>query len=114
YETAEKMLRFNLSEQLSIEGQIQAHTKLFSLLIEKNSSAYYPEIKKEFEKQILQYREKGGNPFPLELQYAHFLAFKMEKEEEGLNNLEDLLKSPLRKRQEAHARMVAADILVLQ
>ncbi len=114
YETAEKMLRFNLSEQPSIEGQIQAHSKLFSLLIEKNSSASYPEIKKEFEKQILQYREKGGNPFPLELQYAHFLAFKMEKEEEGLNNLEDLLKSPLRKRQEAHARMVAADILVLQ
>lgn len=114
FDTAEKMLTFNLEEQTDLDRKIEAHALLFDVKIEKSTADSYPEIKKEFEEHIKQYQADGGNPFPLQLQYAHFLAFKVDQEQEGLSLLEGLLKTPLPALQQAQTKMIAADILVLQ
>lgn len=73
------------------------------------------------EKEVIKTRyeallaEQGTGPLTVSLQidYAHFVAFKMNQIQEGISYLKDRLKEPRARFDEARLKMELADILVL-
>ncbi len=109
---ATEMLQFNLEKQTSLGSKMLAHSKLFKVQIQKAAPQDYPQIDKDFIRSIELYKTAGGSPFILRIQYAEFLALKMDRKEDALALLQKELKTDLSDQQEAKAKMLAADILV--
>ena len=71
----------------------------------------YDKVEKQFEDLLDQYG-RGRLTYLLQIDYNHFIAFKMGKKELATTNLKDLIKEKLTPYQEARVKMELADILV--
>lgn len=112
-ETSRDIFSFVLDNTSDIELQIQAHTFLMSMKIDKATEKEYAGIGAELDKLISQY---GIIPFSLPLQtlQAHFVTFNQNNPEQGKNILKGALELQLNKYQIADVKMELADILLFE
>ncbi len=71
----------------------------------------YPSVALEFESLLNTYGF-DIQTYMLQIDYNHFLAFSMGRNDEAISNLKKLAKSPMTSYQEARVKMELADILV--
>ncbi|WP_298137990.1 tetratricopeptide repeat protein [Flavobacterium sp.] len=113
-ETAAKdILGFVLENTKDLDLQIQSHSYLMEMKIDKSQSKDYPLINQELDNLI---KEFGVSPFTLSLLKlkAHFSAFNLKDAETGKIILKNVLEMPLNKQQVAEIKMELADILLFE
>ena len=112
-ETAKEILTFVLENTKDLDLQIQSHSYLIEMKIEKSQPTDYQTINSELDNLI---KEFGISPYSLSLLKlkAHFVSFKLKKAEEGKVLLKNVLELPLRPNQMAEIKMELADILLFE
>lgn len=90
---------------------LQAEQMLIDIQIQTAGPKDYEGIKKKFEHLISEYGS-GADTYLLQIDYNHFIAFKMNKKDEAIKNLRTFLKEQISNFQEARVKMELADILV--
>lgn len=112
-ESATEIINFVLENTQDIDLQIFAHSFLMENKIKKATEKDYPTINAELE---LLLKKFGISPYSLSLQtlQAHFVAFNMNKPEQGKAILKKILELPINKFQEAVIKMELADILLYE
>ncbi len=111
-ETAKELVSFIISETTSSNILIQANQLLLDMKLSTAKASDFTGIKKDFEEVLSQYG-KGLETMAIQIDYANFLAFKINEIEEAKQLLNTLSKSPLNNFQQAAIKMTLADILVL-
>ncbi len=112
-EAATEILQFVLDNTQDIDLQIQAHSYLMEMKIDKVQEKDYPLIKAEIDELIKKY---GENPFSLSLLkiQAYFTTFKLNNPNEGKAILKNLLNMQLNRNQLAEIKMELADVLLFE
>lgn len=110
---ATEILGFVLQNTKDLDLQIQSHSYLIEMKIDKAQPKDYSAINLELDNLI---KEFGVSPFTLSLLKikAHFVAFNMKDPETGKVILKNVLEMPLNKIQLAEAKMELADILLFE
>ena len=112
-ETAKEVVSFIIEETNSPNILLQANHLLLEMKIDTEPKQAFPAIKTEFEALFANFG-KGKETLNLQLNYAKFLAFKMENPAEAITLLEELSGQGLSNFEQAAVKMGLADILVLQ
>ncbi len=112
-ETAKDIFGFVLENTQDMDLQIQAHTFLMAMKIEKAAEKDFPAIRSELELLLKQF---GISPFSLSLQtlQAHFVTFSLKNPTQGKAILKTTLDLPLNKYEAADVKMELADILLYE
>lgn len=112
-EAATEILGFVLQNTKDLDLQIQSHSYLIEMKIDKAQPKDYPAINLELDNLI---KEFGVSPFTLSLLKikAHFVAFNMKDPETAKVILKNVLEMPLNKIQLSEAKMELADILLFE
>ena len=112
-ETAKEILGFVLENTKDLDLQIQSHSYLMEMKIEKALPKDYAAINLELDNLI---KEFGVSPYSLELLKlkAHFVTFNLKKPEEGKAILKNVLEMPLKPNQASEIKMELADILLFE
>ncbi len=112
-EAAKEILGFVLENTKDLDLQIQSHSYLMEMKIDKALPKDYPAINLELDNLI---KEFGVSPFSLSLLKikAHFVTFNMKDAETGKIILKNVLEMPLNRDQLAEVKMELADILLFE
>ena len=112
-EAATEILGFVLQNTKDLDLQIQSHSYLMEMKIDKAQPKDYPAINLELDNLI---KEFGVSPFTLSLLKikAHFATFNLKDPETGKTILKNVLEMPLNREQIADAKMELADILLFE
>ena len=112
-EAAKEILGFVLENTKDLDLQIQSHSYLMEMKIDKALPKDYPAINLELDNLI---KEFGVSPFSLSLLKikAHFVTFNMKDAETGKVILKNVLEMPLNRDQVAEVKMELADILLFE
>ena len=112
-EAAKEILGFVLENTKDLDLQIQSHSYLMEMKIDKALTKDYPAINLELDNLI---KEFGVSPFSLSLLKikAHFVTFNMKDAETGKIILKNVLEMPLNRDQVAEVKMELADILLFE
>ncbi|MEH6408279.1 MAG: tetratricopeptide repeat protein [Leeuwenhoekiella sp.] len=111
-EISEEILTFIVESTFNQDIKLSAEQKLLELKVKISSNTDYASIKKRYE-DLLQLYGKTPQTLSLQIAFAHFLAFKYNQQDEAISYLQQALKLPISKYQEARAKMELADIFVL-
>lgn len=111
YPAARETINYIIEHAELPETKLQGQQFLLEIDIATAAPKQYEVIRKKFESLIDEY---GLNPITslLQIEYNHFLAFKMNLRKEAISNLQTLLKERMNNFQEARVKMELADILV--
>jgi tetratricopeptide (TPR) repeat protein len=111
--SATEILGFVLENTKDLDLQIEAHTYLMKMKIQKAQPKDYPAISQELDNLI---KEFGVSPFSLPLLNlkAHFSAFTLKDPETGKFILKNILEMPIDREQLAETKMELADILLFE
>ena len=111
--SATEILGFVLENTKDLDLQIEAHTYLMKMKIQKAQAKDYPAISQELDNLI---KEFGVSPFSLPLLNlkAHFSAFTLNDPETGKVILKNILEMPIDREQIAATKMELADILLFE
>jgi tetratricopeptide (TPR) repeat protein len=112
-ETALEILDFIIAETPQKEVELQAHQLKLNILRESLPKDKLFEIEPAYQKLLDNYG-MGLNTLSLQIDYANFLAFDLERAKEGEDILRSFLEKDLKKLEEAALKMALADILVLE
>ncbi len=113
-ETAKEILNYTI-ETAAVESQkLNAYELLLAIEIEHISSAQEKEEIDNYFQEVFQQYGKARNTLGLQLQYAKFLAFNNNQNEEAKTLLRNALEENINRFEEARTKMVLADILVLE
>jgi tetratricopeptide (TPR) repeat protein len=107
------ILDYMIQETQSVNIRYLAQSLKIKLKADAATASEYAAIKTEFQ-ELLDVYGTGKETFRLQLDYADFLAFKMDQADEGSALLVALEKTSLSNFQKADVKMLLADILVLQ
>jgi tetratricopeptide (TPR) repeat protein len=112
-EAAKEILGFVLENTKDLDLQVQSHSYLMEMKIDKALPKDYPAINLELDNLI---KEFGVSPFSLSLLKikAHFVTFNMKDAETGKVILKNVLEMPLNRDQVAEVKMELADILLFE
>ncbi len=112
-DSALEILGFVLENTKDLDLQIQSHTYLMQMKIDKSQPNDYSAINLELDKLI---KEFGVSPFTLSLLKikAHFATFNLKDAETGKSILKNVLEMPINRDQTAEAKMELADILLFE
>ncbi len=112
-DAALEILGFVLENTKDLDLQIQSHTYLLQMKIDKSQPKDYSVINLELDKLI---KEFGVSPFTLSLLKikAHFATFNLKDAETGKSILKNVLEMPINRDQTAEAKMELADILLFE
>lgn len=112
-EAAKEILGFVLENTKDLDLQIQSHSYLMEMKIDKALPKDYPAINLELDNLI---KEFGVSPFSLSLLKikAHFVTFNMKDAETGKVILKNVLEMTLNRDQVAEVKMELADILLFE
>lgn len=113
YDVAKEILEFVLENTKDLDLIIQANSYLIKMKIEKAQEKDFAAINTEIE-NLLKQSETGSNTLSLQLMQAHFVAFNMQKSEEGKAIIKKVLELQLNDYDVAKAKMELADILLYQ
>ncbi|WP_034919892.1 tetratricopeptide repeat protein [Gillisia sp. CAL575] len=111
-ETAKELVSFIIAETTSPTIIIQANQLLLDMKLSTAKASDFTGLKKDFEKLLSEFG-RGLETMAIQIDYANFLAFKMNEIDEAKELLNTLSKSPLNNFQQAAIKMTLADILVL-
>ena len=111
-ETALEILDFIIEETPQEEVKLQAQQLRLNILKETLPREKYSEIETAYQ-QLFDYYGTGVNTLSLQIDYANFLAFDLQRGEEAEKLLRGLLEQDLQKLEEAALKMALSDILVL-
>lgn len=111
-ETALEILDFIIEETPQEEVKLQAQQLRLNILKEILPREKYPEVETAYQ-QLFDSYGTGVNTLSLQIDYANFLAFDLQRGEEAEKLLRGLLEQDLQKLEEAALKMALADILVL-
>lgn len=111
YDNAVPIVNFLIENSPSPESKLKGHQYLMKISLKTTSEKDYDKVKKQFE-ELFETYGLGRSTYLLQIDYNHFLAFKMDKKEEAITNLKTLAKEKLTSYQEARVKMELADILV--
>jgi len=110
--TAKEILNYTIEEAPTTDQKIRAYELLFEIEIAQlSSSKEKQELQQKFEELFTVYG-KERETLAVQLQFANFLAFKLNKNEEAKALLSQALELRLNRFDEARTKMVLADILV--
>lgn len=112
FQAAQETITYIIDNALTPQQRLQGQQMLLEIEVVTATQKQFPEIKKKFDDLLTEYG-KGMETYLLQIDYNHFLAFKLNKKEEAISNLKTLLKERMNNFQEAQIKMELADILVL-
>ena len=112
-EAAKEILGFVLENTKDLDLQIQSNSYLMQMKVDKSVPKDYPAINLELDNLIKQF---GVSPFTLSLLKlkAHFVAFNLNKPEEGKMILKKVLEMSLKPTEASDIKMELADILLYE
>lgn len=102
-----------IDESRTKRPKIEAATALMQLKIKQADDEQLAALEKDFEGYLNKFG-KGKNTEKLQLDFARFLAFKLEKIDRAKNMINALLDKNLYRFSEGKAKLLLADILVLE
>ncbi|HEA30341.1 MAG TPA: tetratricopeptide repeat protein [Leeuwenhoekiella sp.] len=108
-----EILEFIIDETTNHGIKLSAQQKLLEVRVKQAKQVDFKSIKADFE-QLMAENGKTAQTLSLQIAYAHFLGFQMDRKEEATVFLKETLKLPLSRFQEARAKMELADLLVLE
>lgn len=113
YDEAQEIIGYAIEEAPSPTFNFQARHFLLNLKLETAEKSDYSKLEKEFQQLLAEF---GYNSESLDLQidYANFLAFSMDKKEEAINLLKQTSETSTSDFDKAKVKMALADILVMQ
>ncbi|RMA66218.1 tetratricopeptide repeat protein [Ulvibacter antarcticus] len=111
YENAVPVVEFIIDNSATPEAKLQGYQYLLQIALKTTPEKEYASVKKQFEDLFETYGD-GAETYLLQIDYNHFLAFKMGEKEIAISNLKKLSKSRLTSYQEARIKMELGDILV--
>ncbi|MAP55837.1 tetratricopeptide repeat protein [Altibacter sp.] len=111
YENARAMVDFVIENAATAESKLQGHQFLMKIELATATPKDYDSVSAKFE-QLLDTYGRGSQTYLLQIEYNHFLAFKVGKKEAAVTHLKELLAQRLTAYQEARVKMELADILV--
>ena len=111
-ETAKDIVSFIIAETTSPNILIQANQLLLDMKLSTAKEPDFKDLENDFQKLLSEFGT-GLETMAIQIDYANFLAFKMNKIEEAKQLLNTLSKASINNFQEAGIKMVLADILVL-
>ncbi|HET8808668.1 MAG TPA: tetratricopeptide repeat protein [Flavobacteriaceae bacterium] len=111
-ETATEILNYLIENEITVDGKLRAHGILMNLKVENATEKEHSEIETDFQ-QLFSTYGKNAATFPLQIEYANFMAFHQDKKQEAIALLKKLLEENLNKFDQAKAKIKLADILVL-
>ena len=114
YEAAQDILIFIKENIVNIDTRLEAEQKLLQVAIATAATTQEREaIQQRYEEVLKEF--KGVNRIiPLQIDYAHFLAFDRNQSSAAIAYLKELVATPQRRFDEARIKMELADILVLE
>jgi len=114
-EAAREIYNYLITNEDIIARKIEAQAALLQLEINEATAKEYQKIEEDFQQVFEAYTQASSTEiFPIQLQYAQFLAFQKGDKNSALAKLDTLLNSRINRYEEAQAKMIKADILVLQ
>lgn len=114
-EAAREIYNYLITNEDIIARKIEAQAALLQLEINEATAKEYQKIEEDFQQVFEAYTQASSTEiFPIQLQYAQFLAFQKGDKNSALAKLDNLLNSRINRYEEAQAKMVKADILMLQ
>lgn len=114
YEDATEILTFLKENIVNEDVLLEAEQKLIQIAVKRATTTKENEaIKKRFESILDQYGMVAFT-IPIQIDYAHFLAFNMGNPDEAITYLKKAIKKPLGRFGEARLKIELADILVLK
>ncbi|CAL68445.1 tetratricopeptide repeat protein [Christiangramia forsetii] len=113
YETAEEIISYAIEESPSRTFHLQARHFLLKIQLETTKSGDYTKVESDFKSLLDEY---GYNTETLDIQidYANFMAFSLDKKEEAITLLKSSAEITPGKFDLAKVKMAMADILVVQ
>jgi tetratricopeptide (TPR) repeat protein len=111
YENAENAFNYAIENSATPEETLRNYQYLMKVKLITATEKEYPSIAQEFE-ALLETYGRDTQTYMLQIDYNHFLAFNMDKNDEAITNLKKLAKRNMTSYQEARVKMELADILV--
>ena len=111
YKNAREIVNFIIENSNTPETKLQGHQYLMTIALKTTPEKDYEEIENQFE-NLFETFGRSAKTYLLQIDYNHFLAFRMNKKEDAIANLKTLSKVKLTAYQEARVKMELADILV--
>ncbi len=112
YTVAEEILTYVINLPVQNSTKIYANQLLLRAKIKQDNPDKNASIVEAYH-QLFETFGTDKNTLPLQIDYAHFLAFTLDQKKEGSSFLKKLLKKRLTRFQTARVKMEIADILVL-
>ncbi len=113
FNTARAIFNFVAESAQDIDTKLKAYYDLLQIEARENGTESYEGLQLKY-KDLFQTYGTFSQTLNLQIAYAHFLAFRMNKTEEATTFLEETLKLPLTVSQKAEVKLELGDILVLQ
>ncbi|WP_203256067.1 tetratricopeptide repeat protein [Hyunsoonleella ulvae] len=113
FENAKSIFNYVIDEAQDIDTKLMAFYDLFQIETKEAYASTYQDLQNKY---LALFDTYGtfAQTLDLQISYAHFLAFYMNKTEEAISFLEKALKLPLNNLQTADIKLELADILVLK
>ncbi|WP_034060882.1 tetratricopeptide repeat protein [Lacinutrix jangbogonensis] len=112
-EVAKTIFQFIIDNTQDIDIKINAHYNLIKIETEQVSTKDYKTINESY-LSLLETFGKEGRTLNIQIAYAHFLAFYLNKTSEAILFLKDSLKLDIDKHQLSQIKIELGDILVLE
>ena len=113
YQTAKTIYNYVLANAQDSNTKLTATHDLLQIEIEESDPNMYKTIEAQFLEALNAYG-KTSQTFQIQIAYAHFLAFYMNKAQEASTFLEEALALPLTTVEKAEIKLELGDILLLQ
>lgn len=113
-EEAQEILEYIKEVALDEETKLQAEQQLLQIAIKKATTVAQQETIRKRYKALLEYYGINSITVPVQIDYAHFLAFEVKTPGEAATFLKQSVKQPFNRFDTARLKMELADILVLE
>ncbi|WP_299216632.1 tetratricopeptide repeat protein [uncultured Dokdonia sp.] len=113
-EEAQEILEYIKEVSVDDQTKLDAEQQLLKIEIKKATTTSEQERIRVRYKALLEQYGINGYTVPIQIDYAHFLAFDMKTPGEGATFLKQSIKEEMNRFDEARLKMELADILVLQ
>lgn len=113
YEDAKSIFNFVVEKAQDIDTILMAYNDLLQIEAEQGDATNFEALQTKY-LELFDTYGTFAQTLELQIAYAHFLAFYMNKTEEATAFLEETLKLPLTVQQKAQVKLELGDILVLQ
>ncbi|GAA4280039.1 tetratricopeptide repeat protein [Gaetbulibacter aestuarii] len=112
-ESAKGIYKYLSETAQDVDTKLNAEYHLLQLEVRENDPSLYESINKKYT-ALLDEFGRYQQTLRLQIAYAHFLAFHLNKTEQATKLLETALDLPLREQEKAEVKMELGDILVLE